>query len=145
PITCLAFGCDPVWHTGPGTERMLSWVLASGNQAGTVIVWDLVTLRPRSTCVGSGVDIMAIDFTPDGQRLATGGRFEVRIWDAATSQRLLEIQYYDYLPGLRFDPAGRRLALAETSVHERDARGCVQVLEMENGRGITTLHGLRDR
>jgi serine/threonine protein kinase/WD40 repeat protein len=146
PITCLAFGRDPVWRTGPGAERMPPWVLAAGNQAGTVILWDLVALKPRASCLGSGVDIKAIDFTPDGQRLATGGRHEVRIWDAATGHRLLQIEAYDYLPGLRFDPDGRRLALAETSVHGvSGTKGCVQVLDLENGRGMTAVHGLRDR
>src|SRR5262249_26526110 len=38
PVSCLAFGRDPVWHEDDSAPR---WLLAVGESSGLVTVWDL--------------------------------------------------------------------------------------------------------
>ncbi len=50
-------------------------------------------------------------FSPDGKRLATGGREHiVKLWDAATGQELLTLKgYLGYVSSVAFSPDGKRL------------------------------------
>jgi WD40 repeat protein len=62
--------------------------LASGSTYGDVILWDLQTLASIGTFQGQSGAIYSLAFSPDGQRLATGGSGQqtVGIWDMATRQ-----------------------------------------------------------
>ena len=72
-------------------------------------MWDAETGRELLTLQGHTSDVWNVAFSPDGQRLASGGRFDptVRVWDAQTGQQLLVLKGQGQLPGVQ---PGRPLA-----------------------------------
>ena len=141
-ITCLQFGPDPRRRqaAGPPEGR---WLLAVGDAAGGVSVWDLLDRIPRSTMRGSEFEVYALAFNPDGMTLASCGRFAVRLWDLATGRHLLDVEAGNFLISLAYSPDGRRLAVGRKAAFGND--GGVDVWELEDGRGIRTLRGLLGR
>lgn len=51
-------------------------------------------------------DLFAVAFSPDGKRLATGGRREVRLWDVASLEPAGELEHDGSVRGLQFAPDG---------------------------------------
>jgi WD40 repeat protein/tRNA A-37 threonylcarbamoyl transferase component Bud32 len=89
---------------------------ASIDPGPTAMVWNVETQRAVLTLKGTE-DIAYLDFSPDGKRLATVGRWNVQIWNATTGQRLLELgksrnEFGDdrFSTRLRFSPDGVRIA-----------------------------------
>jgi WD40 repeat protein len=77
-------------HTGWVTAVALapdgSW-LATGDEHGTVLIWDAATGRERATLTGHDDWVNAVAVAPDGSWLVTGGHDGVaRIWDPVTGQ-----------------------------------------------------------
>ncbi len=97
--------------------------------------------------IGAGDDspfedrVIALDFSPDGKRLATGGGFpsrggEVYIWNVQDGSEELRIPmaHSDTVCSLAFSPDGGRLATGGT---DRFAR----VFETDRGRELHALEG----
>lgn len=82
-----------------------------------VNVWDVATRQLVLTLKGTKA-VAFLDFSPDGKRLVTAGRWNLQIWDATTGRQLLELgEHRDDNPsdkifsmGVRFSPDGRRIA-----------------------------------
>jgi WD40 repeat protein len=63
-----------------------SW-LATGDDDGTVEVWDVATGQQRAALTGHTRGVSAVAVAPDGSWLATGSHDKtVRVWDVATRQ-----------------------------------------------------------
>jgi WD40 repeat protein len=65
------------------------------SDSGEVKVWDAQTGQEFLTLQGHNSDVRSVAFSPDGQRLASGGQFDstgVRVWDAQTGQQLLALK-----------------------------------------------------
>ncbi|HEV3005842.1 MAG TPA: serine/threonine-protein kinase, partial [Pirellulales bacterium] len=147
-IRCLAFGRDPlvkeIAHSGaPGEEPLL---LAAGNDGGQLAVWDLATRQSRVFRHRTLWEVSHVAFSQDGATLVSGGRQVVHVWDAATGDALLQIKADDTISGVGFAPDGRRVAV--TAYNPRGspvAPATVFVYELENGRGLQSLHGLNAR
>jgi len=81
-------------------------------------IWDAATGQQQLKLFhGPGGDplklkgVVAVAFSPDGTRLATGSIDETaRIWDLTTGQRLLEISCGSWVEAVAFSPNGKRLA-----------------------------------
>jgi WD40 repeat protein len=145
-LNCLSFGRDVrrPEPTGPGPDAP-HWLLAAGDSGGTVTVWDLTRREVGSYCLGSYYDVYAVAFSPDCATLASCGRGEAKLWDFRSGRTRLDLSANGafkgaYQLGLAFAPDGRRLAHGGLPVF---GPGGVEVLELDNGRGIQTLHGLR--
>jgi putative hemolysin len=61
------------------------------------------------TLYGDTEPVWSVCFSPDGQRLASGGD-TVRVWDARTGKHLLALQHTDTVYRVCFSPDGQRLA-----------------------------------
>ncbi len=131
-VHCLAFG-----RRG---ARSRSLLLAAGDAGGAATVWDLSSGHPLSFCRGSHYDVFAVALSPDGTTLLTAGRSSPRLWDVATGRLLLHLTGASVATGAAFSPDGRRLAISSLTAFE--SPGGVQVLDLEEGRGVRLLRGL---
>jgi len=67
------------------TVTSLMWTadgstLASVSDDGTVRLWNMATRTARNTL--DHLDVASAAFSPDGSMIATGGGYELRVWDA---------------------------------------------------------------
>jgi WD40 repeat protein len=140
-IQCLAFGREPrvSYRQRPDTP---AWQLAVGDDGGIVTLFDLQNKRIRNIARGSGGDIKALAFRPDGAVLVSVGRGAARLWDVATGRMLLSVRAGNTLPSVVFSPDGRRLAIGRWGAFG-DTDG-VKLYDLREGQGMQTLLGLQD-
>ncbi|MFI7460694.1 hypothetical protein [Nonomuraea sp. NPDC049646] len=98
-------------------------VLATGDHGGRLLLWD-VTGPPRRLAARDGFgDVGALDFSPGGGLLASGGADRgVRLWDVrrhALDQVAHHEEHADAVAGVRFGPKGDVLV---STGHDRTAR-----------------------
>jgi WD40 repeat protein/transcriptional regulator with XRE-family HTH domain len=76
-------------------------------------IWDLESETVIKTLPGHEGDVWSIEFSSDGQQLASGGTDRtVRIWDIATGESLVLEGHTLAIEGLAFKPDGNWLATA---------------------------------
>ena len=97
---------------------------------------DAATGALRGSLEGHADDVVALAFSPDGARLASGSDdYTVRIWDTATGRVLLDtIELTTSILDLTFDPTGTYVAVAS-------AAGTVGVFRTVSGFEAFTLRG----
>jgi WD40 repeat protein len=82
-----------------------------------VLLWDLAGAQEKLTLSqrGHSGGIQGLVFSPDGKRLASGGKDRVvKIWDVTTGTMLRELtDFRDSLETVDFSPDGRLLATGE--------------------------------
>ena len=58
-----------------------SRLLVSGSKDTTLKVWDVATGKMKEDLVGHQDEVYAVDWSPDGGRVGSGGRDKaVRVW-----------------------------------------------------------------
>ncbi|MBI3244489.1 MAG: hypothetical protein HYZ49_19590 [Chloroflexi bacterium] len=86
-------------HTDPVTGVALSadsTVLASGDETGTIILWDVATGQQTSQLTGHTGGITGLDFSADGKQLASSSLDgTARLWDVASRAELARPDYGD--------------------------------------------------
>jgi WD40 repeat protein len=101
---------------------------------GTAKVWDATSGKAILTLQVSGFLYSAI-FSPDGQRIITGGDRNATIWDAATGRVLLELTGHSLdVASIAYSPDGRRIL---TSSWDQTAK----LWDALTGREVLTLKG----
>ncbi len=84
--------------------------VASASRDGTVKVWRVSTDRDGRTLNGHPAGLEEVKYSNDGQRVATWGGGQVRVWDLAAGRALLALRSRE---DWAFSPQGTRLALVE--------------------------------
>jgi WD40 repeat protein len=75
------------------------------------------------TFKGHTDEVTSVAFSPDGKRLASASRGELKVWDAQTGQELLALQGHGGgVRSVAFSPDGKRLASAGNEVKVWDAQ-----------------------
>ncbi len=123
-----------------GELTKASWLLAAGDECGSIFIYDLATQNVQTICRGGHYQIRTLAFSPDNMLLASGGRGPVRLWNLTTGTPLLDLEG-DYCSLLTFSPDGRRLA-ASMAPNNPDGTRITQLWELQNGRGVATLKGM---
>jgi WD40 repeat protein len=106
-------------------------LLATAAQDDAVVrLWDVATQRPSQTFVHEGhlaKTISAVDFTPDGPSLVTGGLEGVSVWDIASRARARH--WPGHVRAIAISPDGRYLATGSSE-------GGVSVRELATDREV---------
>ncbi|KAG9309108.1 WD40-repeat-containing domain protein [Chiua virens] len=113
----IADGREVAKQTEPTTTAIAmsrdgKWVVCGTTRGASV--WD-VELHEKVVDVGDGMDVRAVDVSPDSTRFATGTwQKSASVWDIATGERLIgPIKFNRVVESVRFSPSGDRLAACE--------------------------------
>jgi WD40 repeat protein len=137
-ITCLALQRDRR-RTSDQPSPVSGWLLAAGDEGGTVTVWDCEARVQRSVCRGSNFQMHSVAFSPDGVTLASTARTFVKLWDVATGRPLLDLHSVNFMTGAAFSPDGK--LVASCAVAALGSPGEVKIWQLEPDRGIRTFRG----
>ena len=111
----------------------------TGYTPGEVKLWDAETGKSLLTLSVPGKGFNSCAFSPDGNRLACGGRGIISLMDAGTGEQIWSITAHsDAVVGLAFSPDGKRLASASPDK-------TLKVWDTANGREIYTFRGHKQR
>lgn len=124
-VQCIRFDLKP-GLTRQNNQRSIldQWMVAVGYTGGTTAVWDAKNERPVSIIRGSHHAVYSVAFNSDRTVLATGGRSEVRLWNALTGKSILRIRNFqnryslDYVMDIDFSPDDLWLAIAGKKGHD---------------------------
>jgi WD40 repeat protein len=138
PIRSLAFGRDPV--SEPRRQQDAPrWLIAVGDSACGVSVWEIPSGAQRVRCSGAVYDVLALAFNADSTLLATGGRGRVKVWDPASGRELLSLRAADRVSGLAFSPDRDHLAV---SCADEPSNWPLGVWRLRDDRAVRILRGL---
>ncbi len=91
-------------------------IVGSGNDDGTIDLWDLATRRPIGKALaGHRASVTSVSFSPDGRILASGSEDEtVRLWNVATQEPVDEplTGHRQPVTSVAFSSDGKTLASA---------------------------------
>jgi WD40 repeat protein len=105
---------NSAWVDSVAYSRDGKW-LASGTGSGTVDIWEAETGKLARTVQVYNQAILALAFSPDSKRLATGTGFfltgEVKVCDVVDGKEVLKLDgHTGYVTCVAFSPDGKRLA-----------------------------------
>jgi WD40 repeat protein len=132
-ITAIAFR-PPERALPPsgGRGRLVSHVLAAGDDDGIVRLWDWANQEELLRIPGHKKAVSALAFSLDGCFLATAGEEKViHIWEVESGQRVGTLRgHTDRIPALVWHPDGRRLVSAgwDTTARVWDTMTCQPII-----------------
>lgn len=112
-VQTMAYSRDGQWLASSSFNLNLVPV-----EPGEVKIWDAATGRELRTLKGHTNGVIHVEFSPDGQRLASASLdATAKIWDMTTGQCLLTIQEdFERVNCLAFSNDGRRIITGSSSL-----------------------------
>ena len=132
---------DPQPHRQSGRDATRH--RAPAVTGGTVDVWDGPPGGMSRPSTGNIGGVLALAFSADGSRLATGSQDgTVRIWDPSSGEQLLVLRgHYAAVSSVEFSPDGSRLASVGAEgvvrVWALDLDDLIEIAEREVTRTLT--------
>jgi eukaryotic-like serine/threonine-protein kinase len=121
--TCVTFTPD---------GKRLASAHDTGN-AGMLNIWDSATGKLLFS-INDDNGVLSVAFSPDGQRMASGSRYHVRIRDSANGKQVLSVATPGEVRSVAFSPDGRRMASADgLSVKIWDAASGKELFNLQRG------------
>ncbi|RTZ67745.1 MAG: hypothetical protein DSZ30_05320 [Aquificaceae bacterium] len=116
----------PVTHTYRVRKNPVKEEIALSHTQNLVSVWDLNTLQPIRILEGYFIDAMALDYSPDGKYIASGGEGrDVNVWNTENWEMVKDLELpAEGITALKFSPDGKYLAVG--------AGGDIYLVETEN-------------
>ena len=106
-------------------------------RSGTIILWNIEGQTLVSSLKEHTDYVLALAFSPDGERLASGGDDRtIRIWNVAQRKAMVITNQTYSIQRLAFSPDGRTLAVASLDQY-------VKILDADNGELQRELRGHR--
>ena len=108
--TTIAIGEKPVRELAVAPDG--SALVAEGESA--LQLWSLADVKPKKVAeVGERYNFgEGLTFSPKGDLIATGGMFDINLYDARTGEQIRSMNHASYTMGLEFSPDGARIASA---------------------------------
>jgi WD40 repeat protein/serine/threonine protein kinase len=129
-----------VWTTAFSPDGK---VLATGDDAGQLTVWDAATHQHLAAVKAHEKCIWEVAFSPDGRKLATAsGDWTVKLWDAATLLETATLRgHTSKVHAVAFSPDGKRVASGGEDAAARlwDVETGQQVMKIDTGVGVRSL------
>jgi WD40 repeat protein len=126
---------------GPVVFSPDSKTLATGGWDNAIRLWDTATGKQTRLLLGHRSYLVALAFSPDGKRLASGSAHEperLRLWDLSTGKQLWAFRPPTrHVMAVAFAPDGRTVALANDA-------GLVMLLDAESGKERFRLQQVRN-
>jgi WD40 repeat protein len=108
--------------------------IASISRDGTARIWNL-SGNQQPLILDGEKDLRALEFSPDGKKVAIGGYANlVSIWDAVTGKRLqVFLGHSSQVASVSFSSDGQRIASS-------DAEGNVKIWDVNTGKESLSIH-----
>ena len=102
----------PVIHTHRIRKHPLENEVALSHEQNLISIWDLETLQPVRILESYFIDVLALDFSPDGRYLAAAGEGrDINIWDTSEWKLIKDLDLpVEGVTALAFSPDGKYLA-----------------------------------
>jgi WD40 repeat protein len=113
-----------------------SRIAASTAAAGGATIYDAATGDPVRS-FGDGDWVHRPPWSPEGDRIVTGGGASAGVWDSATGQSLLEVAADDFVLNAEWSPDGRRFVLGQK-------QGKARVIDAASGEELLVFHAHPD-
>jgi WD40 repeat protein len=97
--------------------------IASGNEPGTVLIWDSITGKTLLTYRGHSDGVTSIAWSPDKGRIASGSCDKtVQVWDSITGKTLLTYRgHHEAVNAVAWSPDGMHIASGGVVLHIWDS------------------------
>jgi WD40 repeat protein/serine/threonine protein kinase len=135
-VQTMAYSRDGQWLASSSFNLNLVPV-----EPGEVKIWDAATGRELRTLKGHTNGVIHVEFSPDGQRLASASLdATAKIWDMTTGQCLLTFQEdFERVNCLAFSCDGRRIITGSSSLVPSTLGTELKIWDAKSGEKLQTL------
>ena len=132
----------------PDGRTLAARSYASKSESG-IYLWDIDTTDIRKstlrhTITGHNRKTNSITFSPEGQTLATGHEYLVRLWDTADGKLKILCEGHPHqvlVQSVAFSPNGKTLASLSLSIQSSGAKADILLWDAATGKYQVTLKG----